>query len=176
MFRNGTLCLFYTSLEETLPWCELNSHLTAQCHLPQGSIRSRRAKDTLKPRFGFLFQKGLGKKSPISLQEGLVGYFASETPKVPAPASPLRHKALWGLSAERKLPQISKTGLKADGRPLKFHSPGFCEYLSLETDHSNTGRFSRRTKLVGLIFIERQPRSLCLSCLLKQAEGKIMTS
>lgn len=122
------------------------------------------------------FSESTGKKSQISLQEGLVGYFASETPKVPAPASPLRHKALWGLSAERKLPQISKTGLEADGRPLKFHSPGFCEYSSLETDHSNTGRFGRRTKVVGLIFIERQPRSSCLSCLLKQAEGKIMTS
>lgn len=66
-------------------------------------------------------------------------------PQASDPASPTPHRALWGLAAKRcKLPQISKIGLKPDGRPIKFHTLGFYKYLSLETDYSNKVRFTRR--------------------------------
>lgn len=88
------------------------------------------------------FSERTGKTSSISLQEGLFSYFTSETLRIPAPASLLWHKALWGLPAKPKLPQISKIQPKRDGRPLKSHTPGFCEYL--EADYCKAGRLSRR--------------------------------
>lgn len=143
MFRNGIFCLFSTSLEETLPWCELNSHLV-QCHLPQGLIRSCRAKDTPKPRFRFLFQKALGKKKDqLLLRKVCLAILHPRHRKFQLLPHPYGTQSTL-RTFKCKLPQISKTGPKADGRSLTFHTAGFCEYLSLETGYSNTGRFSRR--------------------------------
>lgn len=126
------------------------SSRTAQVLQGQGHI---------KPRFRFLFQKALGKKNKptFSLQEGLFGHFAS---KIPAPASPLWHKALWELSAKCKNFKIRP---EPNGRPLKLHSPGFCGYL--EADHCNPGRLSRRQSWWDW-------QNLCLNCLFEQAEGQ----
>lgn len=126
-------------------------HNVCPSHAPGGLIRCWNAKDTLKPRFTlFPFQTAPEKKKINKFSPGrFVWLFCIRDTechwKASDPASLLLHRILWGLSAKcYQLPQISKTGLKPDGRPIEFHMPEFCKYLSLETDYTNKVRLTWR--------------------------------